>query len=318
MTPILSRLPQRSRLVQLGLVTLMLGASLLILGTLVWRERETLLTYDWFIQWGDIGLAFALLLLGLITAAMVWADLMIGLGSRIHFIEHARIYCMAHLARRLPGTLWYVAGRGVLYKQRGESLRTMALASSLELVIMVLAGVVVTLAFFSVSLRDLPRVYPVALGALLLLSLTALHPRSVHWLLQRLPRAVDAEQLPVLGIWQIGRWVVSYATIWIVGGAVFFLVARSITSIGMNQLAYLIGGWSLVGTLSITVFFLPSNLGFTEVGLALLLANLVPSSLAVLIALLLRIALLLFELVAVMVILGALCWKTSPSLLTRP
>jgi hypothetical protein len=55
----------------------------------------------------------------------------------------------------------------------------------------------------------------------------------------------------------------------------------------------------LVGTLSFMMLFLPSNLGFTEVGLSLLLATIIPSSLAVIVAVITRIFLLLCEIVGI-------------------
>jgi hypothetical protein len=75
----------------------------------------------------------------------------------------------------------------------------------------------------------------------------------------------------------------------------------------------LIGSWSLVGTLSFLVFFLPSNLGFSEVGWSLLLATLVPSALAVVVAVVNRIIVLIYEIVTVAGILLLIRLARRPS-----
>jgi hypothetical protein len=58
--------------------------------------------------------------------------------------------------------------------------------------------------------------------------------------------------------------------------------------------------------LSYAVFFLPNNLGFTEVGLSLLLANLVPSSFAVIIAVLTRFSILIYEIIIALLVITLL------------
>ncbi len=288
----LRSLAQRRRTLLLGLVLGLLSVAML--AYLVYRERDAFSTFDWQLDWRALVVAFALMLVGLIMAGLVWASMMRTFGSPLPFSRHIRYYLVSHLARRLPGTVWYVAGRGYLYKQHGESLRLVTMASSLELVLMIVAGAVVTLALWSYMLRTLPLVYLIALGITILVGLVAVQPSSVRWMLRKL--GLDAT--PVAGYRHMILWLSLYVGIWIIGGLMFYAIVYSVTRAPLIHLPFVIGSWTLVGTLSVLVFFLPNNLGFTEIGLSLLLSTFLPSSVAVVVAVLSRILVLGFELAA--------------------
>ncbi len=272
-----------------------LAFSCAVLGLLLYRERELLFQFQWRFDPLLIGIAFLVFFAGLVIATLTWANLMRRLGSILPYATHIDHYCLSQLAKRLPGTLWYLAGRTYLYKQSGESLRLVTFASSIELFITLLSGSLTSLIFAGYALSE-QTAFPLwGWLALSGIGLLLLHPKSLHYLLQKF-KIVDTPRLHYLHL--LG-WVACYCLIWISGGTVFYLVSNSVTVIPLSQLTYFVGSWSLVGTLSILVFFLPSNLGFTEVGLSLLLANVIPSSLAVIIAVANRIFLLICELVGI-------------------
>ncbi|MEZ4735763.1 MAG: hypothetical protein R3E79_52400 [Caldilineaceae bacterium] len=272
-----------------------LAFSGVILGSLLYRERDLLLHHQWQLDPQLLVSAFLVFWAGLLIATGTWANLMRRLGSSLPYTTHIDHYCISQLAKRLPGTLWYLAGRTYLYKQDGESLRLVTFASSIELFITLLSGSLTSLLFAGYSLSAQT---PFPLWGWVLLSaigLLLLHPKPLHYLLQRF----KIVETPRLQYWQLLGWVVLYSLIWVIGGAVLYLVSNTVTTISLSHLPYFIGSWSVVGTLSILVFFLPSNLGFTEVGLSLLLATVIPSSLAVVVAVANRIFLLLCELIGI-------------------
>ena len=105
----------------LTLVTILLSVG--ILAALLYSEREVLLTYDWDLTWRNLLVALLVLLAGMVLAAYIWGDIMRTLGSRVAMGLHIRYYALSQLARRLPGTVWYVAGRSYLYRPHGDSAR---------------------------------------------------------------------------------------------------------------------------------------------------------------------------------------------------
>lgn len=270
--------------------------SMAILGFLLYRERLSLLQLQWHFDPLLIGGAFSAYWLGLTLATLIWAQIMQQLGSTLPYATHIDYFCLSHLAKRLPGTLWYLAGRTYLYNQAGESLRLVAFGSSLELVLTFVSGCVTTLFFAGYALAEQT---PFGWWGWLLLAtggFLLLHPAFLHYLWRRF-KLVDA---PRLQYRQLLQWVLLYSIIWMIGGLVLFCISNLVTRVAVVHLPYLIGCWSLVGTLSFVVFFLPSNLGFTEVGLSLLLVTVIPSSLAVIVAVINRIFLLLYEIVGIL------------------
>jgi len=275
----------------LTLFTVLISVGILFV--LLYREREVLLTYDWDLNWVYIFAAMIALIIGLFVAALIWADMMRTLGSQVSTTVHVRYYAVSQLAKRLPGTIWYVAGRGYLYRQHGESVRMVTVASSLELVISVVSGAVLTLALTGYVLADLPGYYRFGLMAAAGAGILATHPRTISVVLHRL----GLHDVPSVPYINIARWLVLYLFPWLVGGLVLYLVAAAVISLPLEHLPYVLGVFSLVGTLSVMVIFLPSNFGFTEVGISLLLSAIMPSSFAVLIAVLTRVLMLIYELI---------------------
>ena len=282
---------RRWQQIALTLATIFLTGA--ILAALLYSEREVLLAYDWDLKWRNLLIAMGALIVGMILAAYTWGDILRTLGSRVPVGLHMRYYALSQLARRLPGTVWYVAGRGVLYRRHGDPVRLIGIASGLELIINVVSGALMTLALTGYVLADLPRYYLVGLTAAAGVGMIAMHPRVIQALLTRfgLPEA------PAIPYLRLIRWLTQYLALWLVGGIVLYLVADAVYPLDVESLPYVIGSFSLVGTLSVLVFVLPSNFGFTEVGLSLLLSAIMPSSFAVLIAVLNRILLLLYEVI---------------------
>ncbi len=274
-----------------------------ILAALLYNEREVLLTYDWDLTWSNLLLALVLLVAGMILAAFIWGDIMRVLGSQVPMGLHLRYYALSQLARRLPGTVWYVAGRGYLYRQHGDPVRLVTTASALELIVTVVSGALLTLGLAGFVLADLPRYYFFGLAGAAIAGLIAMHPRLIQALLTRLGVA----DVPSIPYGRLVRWLALYLVLWLVGGSVLYLIADAVYPLPWTQLPYFVASFTLVGTLSVVVFFLPSNFGFTEVGLSLLLSAVMPSSLAVLVAVLNRILVMIFEMIGLGVI--TLIWR---------
>ena len=86
--------------------------------------------------------------------------------------------------------------------------------------------------------------------------------------------------------------------------------------LAFHHIPYIIGSWTAVGTLSVLVFFLPTNLGFTEIGLSLLLVQVLPSSLAAIITVASRVLILLYEIMGTsFVLMAGKFFTTEPAAL---
>lgn len=302
---------------RIGMTLLTLASvavALGILGLLVYRERDAFSQVNWRWDWPPLLGAFGLLLLGLLLMALVWAWLIRELGSNLPLARHFRYYVISHLGRRLPGTLWYVAGRSYFYAQEGESVRLVAAGSALELVLATVAGALVTLALWGMAATSLPSLYLGMLLAVTALGIVLVHPRVLRYLLRRMDQKIPQ----TVNYGQIVLWLAVYAVVWLLGGVMFYALAYSIMQLSSEHMLYVVFCWTLVGTLSTFIVFLPTNFGFTEIGLSVLLSAVMPSSLAVLVAVLSRVLIMAFEIAAAAAVMGGVALAARLNARTSP
>lgn len=294
----------RTRLTGLRLsqILLVVGGILFtvaVLGFLLYRERDVLLAFDWQLRWGYLIAGFFLYAFMVIAASFVWADSMRVLGSQMPMRTHLRYYSLSHVAKRIPGTVWYVAGRVYWYKQDGEPARRVTIATGLEFVLIFVAGVLLTLVAALYSVIEISQRNLLGLLLCALLGLVVIHPRCMNWLLQRM----NLKALPEWKYTDILRWLLGYTFMYFCGGVLLFWIGNAVIPIDLEHLLFVIGIWAFVGTISTAVFFLPSNLGISEVGTSLLLSAIIPSSFAVLIAVMVRFVQMTYELILLGVVL---------------
>jgi hypothetical protein len=291
LTTAIRSLWERARASRLLFSVAAIGLTAAALGYLIYREWPVLVGYPWqFNPWALAG-AFILFSLTLWLAAWIWSLIMNGLAVPLPAGRHVRYYMISNVAKRLPGTIWYVAGRVQFYRAEGIDSRLVAVGSGIELVVLILGGILAGLAF-SIPLLLERQVSPWYLGLVLLIGLGLVQPPVVN----RLLRLMKIEAGQVTSARLLGLTLL-YAVGWTVGGLIIFLVGNVVTPIPLAQVGYVIGAWVFTGLLSQTVFFLPSNFGITEVSLSLLLSRILPSPVAVLIAILARLSMTAFELI---------------------
>ena len=272
-----------------------------ILGYLVYRQKEILLSYPWQINPALYLLSFFVFSIDLFLVAIIWGWIMNTIGKRLDYQKHIRYYIISNIAKRIPGTLWYIASRAQFYQKEGIDYRLTSLASGIELAVSIMSGVLVSL-LFAIPIVLNYGLNPLVLAGILLVGILLLHPRVTDWIFRLLK--VEATQF---GYQRTIQWLIAYVPAWIFGGIVLFIIANSFIPIPLHQIGYVIGSWSLVGIVSYLLFFSPSNLGVTEVGLSLLLANIMPAPIAVILAITTRIAIILYE------IIWALIWLNVKS-----
>lgn len=265
-----------------------------ILGYLVYREREILWTYEWRINWLSLTLAFLAMLGTMFIVALTWILEMRAVGSKLPVSIHLSHYVTSHLMRRLPGTVWYIVGRGYLYRQQGESARLITVVSSLELVLLTLGAALVALMLWAIGFRNVPGGYLWALIATILIGALVVQPTLVNWILQRVGNVTT----PQLHYRQLFTWLLLYVLAWFSSGMIFYLLSHAFFGLGQEYVLYAISVWALIGALSSLVIFLPSNFGFTEIGIALLMSVVMPTSVAAMLALVTRITLTVFDLLS--------------------
>lgn len=260
-----------------------------ILSYLLYSQREILINYDWDIDWSQVLLSFFVFSLDLLLVVIVWAWLMDSLGKKLRLSTHFIYYSLSNIMKRIPGTVWYIAGRAQFYKFDDISGKLTSVASGVEFSISVLSSIFVSL-LFAIPIISRYSYSPYLFALVILIGGMMIHPRVISWIFSKLKVEAAALEYRL-----IIKSLFTYLIVWMLGGIVLFLIANSIYPLQISDLAYVIGSWSFIGFISSVFLFSPSNLGFTEVGLSLLLAAIMPSSLAVIVAIMSRILITIYE-----------------------
>lgn len=227
------------------------------------------------------GLAYA----GDLALAIVgWGWIVGTLARNWDWPQHFRIYCITAVTRRLPGTMWYMLGRIVMYERLRVARSITAVAGGVEFAATILGGLLVAIITWPIALsgRQLNPLWFV--GGLLLCALLLNPP-----VLRAVIRRVSPQSAPLsLRYRHMFGWMLLYACVWCGGGAILYVLTNTIHPLPLTILPTLIGVWATSGLVSLLFSFVPFGLGIQELALSALLSPFVGGPEAIVIALLMR------------------------------
>lgn len=262
-----------------------------ILAYTVWKSRDQLLPYLAKADYSQFIPVLILYLSALLLAVLNWVVVMHAFEGGISVWMHAKIYLVSLVSRRLPGTIWYVGGRMVLYKQLGVPSIKTASASGIEFIISFVADALLAAIFIPLGL-NLSKIWLIPLGLVVVLGLLVLRPKTLEKIMVKLkyPLAQPVRMRQVIG------WLLLRMALVLTGGLMIFFTIRIFTPLGFDSLLFVLGTRALSGAAGMLTFLLPSSMGASDLTLLAMLSSVIPASLATVIALLVRIYTTLFEL----------------------
>lgn len=261
------------------------------LGYILVRNWGELVAYDWRVDYRQVALAFICYSAALMFAVLGWSLIMGRLTQATSLRRHMKYYIYTNLFRRLPAPLLYLFGRVYLYEQEGITKSVTVTISLLEWVLIVLSGIIVYL--LTLPFLSLPPAWrsPWLPLGMLVIGALLVHPRAIRALL----RLLGQEEAPLpFGYGNVLVWLIIYILVWIGGGLVLYAVINSIYALPLARLPTVVGIWVLSGLITTLVFATSAGLGLKDVTLGILLGYLMPSPLAVIVALLMRVCPILF------------------------
>lgn len=258
----------------------------------VWKSRDQLLPYLTKADYSQFIIVAAIYLLALLLAVLNWAVIMHAFQSSISLWMHAKIYLVSMVSRRLPGTIWYVGGRMVLYKKLGVPSIKTASASGIEFVISFVADALLAAFFIPLGL-NLTKVWLIPLILVAVLGLLVLRPKTISKIMTKLKYPL----VQPVRMSQVMSWLFLRMALVLTGGVMIFFTIRIFTPLGFDALLFVLGARALSGAAGMLTFLLPSSMGASDLTLLAMLSAVIPTSLATVIALLVRIYTTLFELI---------------------
>jgi hypothetical protein len=275
------------RLVWVGLGSLVL----VLMALLIWRSRETLLEVLRTARYEYFAWTFVAYAVSIGAVALGWHLVMHHLGQQRDWFLNVKIYVYTLAARRVPGTLWYIAGRAVLYKRLGIPGRFSALASAVEVLLSIVSGLMVGAPALFLQMKS--SLVPITIFVSIeLIGLGLLYPRVLCGLLARFGYHIEPGRLTVP---KVLSWLGAYAAMWVSGGLMACSVISALYPLDLSQVPWTISLWALTGAISFAAFLLPHNLGISEITLSILLSRVVPLPIAMTTAILIRILTTIFD-----------------------
>ncbi len=240
-----------------------------------------LTTVDWAsldgleLAWGWLILATAVAVAFRYAGVLIWRLVLIELGARDlpRFGVLADVYARAWMARYIPGTIPWIAGKVYLAAEHGISKSRLAVSSVVEAAAQIIGVGAVSLALLAADGRIL-EVSPalrwlVALGAVAL-GVGLLPP--VFNRVVRLGFRLVRRGTPVAVQWRlIGLTLSSYGAAGLLSGLAYALLALALApGLGARDILFLVGAFGFAGVVGMLTPFVPSGLG-TRDGVQLLL-----------------------------------------------
>lgn len=257
----------------------------------VWKSRDQLLPYLAKADYSQFIIVVAIYLLALFLAVLNWAVILHAFERSISLWMHAKIYLVSMVSRRLPGTIWYVGGRMVLYKKLGVPSVKTASASGIEFIISFVADALLAAFFIPLGL-NLTKIWLIPLMLVVVLGLLVLRPKTIDKIMTKLkyPLAQPVRMSQVIS------WLLLRMALVLTGGVMIFFTIRIFTPLGIDALLFVLGARALSGAAGMLTFLLPSSMGASDLTLLAMLSAVIPTSLATVVALMVRIYTTLFEL----------------------
>lgn len=271
-----------------ALVTLV---SLAVLGRLIFTNLDALAQIRSSVRVWPLVLTFPLFFVTEFISSVAWGIIMNDITRPLPSSIHRVIFFVTHAARRIPGTIWHVVGRVAWYERLGISKSISAFANVLETVLIILSGIVVSLALFPfITAIENGQILLILVGAVL--SIVLIRPETIRFVMNKLGQQPYSQALTYK---RILAWLALYPILWIFGGLILYLTITGLTPVPPTLIPVSIAAWSIAGVTGMLLVLLPSGFGLTEAALSLLLAPHISPGVAVSAALLMRILLTAYE-----------------------
>jgi hypothetical protein len=249
---------------------------------------------DWkAYQWAILEILL-IYLLSLIIQFYVWTRIIS--DHRRATLQDVEIYARTILMRSLPGGAWHWVGRISMYSGGTEvPTRVVVLANFLDWALITLVGIGIYLLTLPTSKIGIP------LAALPFGATMAL---VINW--------QSANRKWMVRFAEGVLWITLYSMVWFLAAIILYVIVQAVAGAGQLDVLGSIKASTLAGSMSSLVTWFPSSLGVREISLVWLLQSKLTTSLALLIALILRIIYTLAD-----AIWGVLGWIISRSILQK-
>jgi hypothetical protein len=271
---------------------ILMGTALAAAGAILLRQSNNPLLRSIHLDPVWIVLSFVAFCPGFLVAVAVWHRVLVRFGIQRPFRVTLRIYSYSAIAVALPGSIWPIAGRSLLYQREGANGLRVATASVVESFAIGIAAMAVyavgVMAWPDMHLWSRPELGIGVASTVFLLLSPPVFNRLSSWALARTkghtePAAVSIRAKDLLG------WVALECLVVVIGGIALALLLSSLVVVPVTLLPRVVIAWAAASAIGNLFFWLPATSLLRDGALILALTPTLPMPLVILFALLVRV-----------------------------
>ncbi len=256
------------------------------------------------LAWYDVAGAAACVLAGLGCMLLAWRALLAGLGSALPLPAAIRVMFVGQLGKYVPGAVWALAAQVELARDYDVPRRRSTAASLVGMAVTLVVGLIAAGVMLPLTSAHAAGHYWWVL-AVTPLAVACLHPRVIKFGLNLALRVLRRPPLEeTVGAAAMARALAWTTLGWLCYGAhAWFLVSDfagkggGAPDKGIHTFALALGGYALAWAVGFLIIFFPGGIGPREVALIAVLAPVMPSASALVVALASRVVMTTGDLV---------------------
>ena len=245
----------------------------------------------------DVAGAAVSVLAGLGAMLMAWRALLADLGSPLPLPAAIRVMFVGQLGKYVPGAVWAVAAQVELARDYQVPRRRSATASLVSMAVTLVVGLVAAGVTLPLVSAHAVRQYWWVL-AVTPLAVICLHPRVIGFGLGLALRVLRRAPLEgSVGAGGMARALILTALGWLCYGAHAWFLIGVFAGKSRHTFALAVGAYALAWAVGFLIIFFPGGIGPREVALVAVLAPVMPSASALVVALASRVVMTAGDLV---------------------
>ena len=256
------------------------------------------------LAWYDVAGAAACVIAGLGCMLLAWRALLAGLGSALPLPAAIRVMFIGQLGKYVPGAVWALAAQVELARDYDVPRRRSTAASLVGMAVTLVVGLIAAGVMLPLTSAHAAGHYWWVL-AVTPLAVACLHPRVIKFGLNLALRVLRRPPLEeTVGAAAMARALAWTTLGWLCYGAhAWFLVSDfagkggTEADKGVHTFALALGGYALAWAVGFLIIFFPGGIGPREVALIAVLAPVMPSASALVVALASRVVMTIGDLV---------------------
>lgn len=266
-------------------------------GVAVWSQWRQVTAVRWRLE--PVPLALASLALGgsLALVAWLWALALAGVAG-VRPRRGTRIWFLSNLARYVPGNVWSFVGAVELARREGAPRRATLAVMALTQLLSVGVALLVGLPVLAAERERLGAPVGIGLAVLAAAAVVAVlaRRRLLALLRRRYPDVRGRDLVPTPGL--AVRLTIGYALYWALTGLAFAVFVRGLYPLPVGDVPVVVAAFAAAYAVGFLSVLTPAGLGVREGVLAAVLAGIMPTGAALVVAVVSRLWMTLVEIAA--------------------